>query len=82
MAAQRNTASGQGAKKRRKYIHFDELLFLVPFVKGRETTGNVSRYENYEEQEHSHGTSTNTKNVISTSGSNVGELTGHACNVV
>lgn len=58
MAAQRKTVSGQGPKTRRKYIHFDELLFLVPFVKGRETSGNVSINENDEEQERSQGTST------------------------
>lgn len=74
MAAQRKTTSGQGAKKRRKYIHFDELLFLVPFVMGRETSSNVSRSENDEEQERSHGTSSNTKNVNSTNGSTVDEL--------
>lgn len=67
MAAQRQTVTGQGAKKRRKYIHFDELLFLVPFTKGRETSSNVSRCENEEEQDDSqgacpqHDTSTNSR---------------------
>ncbi|KAG8324091.1 hypothetical protein J6590_100455 [Homalodisca vitripennis] len=45
IAAQRKTTSGQGATKRRKYIHFDALLFLVPFVKGRETISNISLNE-------------------------------------
>lgn len=51
MAAQRKTTSGQGAKKRRKYIHFDAMLFLVPFVSGRQTSSNVSCSVNSEDNE-------------------------------
>lgn len=64
MAAQRNTTSGQGAKKRRRYVHFDELLFLVPFIKGRETSCSIASNENDVEQE-CFGASNNTKNVTS-----------------
>lgn len=51
MAAQRKSESGQGAKKRRRYIHFEALLFLIPYVCGRETSSNISQSEN-PEQEH------------------------------
>lgn len=71
MAAQRKTISGQGAKKRRKYIHFDALLFLVPFVKGRETSSNVSHSE---EQELSRGISSNIQEGNSTSVPTVDEM--------
>ena len=33
--------SGQGADKRRKYIYFEKLLFLLPTVQNRETLTNV-----------------------------------------
>jgi hypothetical protein len=39
---QKKGASGQGARKRRKYIYFDRLLFLLPTLQDRETTGNVT----------------------------------------
>lgn len=45
------------SEKRRKYIHFDEMLFLVPFVEGRETSSNLSSTANNEGQERSGGTS-------------------------
>lgn len=69
MAAQRNTVSGQGAKKRRKYIHFDALLFLVPFVKGRETCSN------YEEQEQSHDAVNHNNEPVLTNVPTVEEVT-------
>lgn len=65
MAAQRKTTSGQGPKKRRKYIYFDDLLFLVPFLKGRETSSNVSQNENDEEQHPALDASTNSRNMTS-----------------
>ncbi|CAH2215959.1 jg26460, partial [Pararge aegeria aegeria] len=33
--------SGQGAIKKKKYVHFDSLLFLVPSLQKRETSSNV-----------------------------------------
>ncbi|CAG5012680.1 unnamed protein product [Parnassius apollo] len=38
---QKFTKSGQAATKRRKYNHFDRLLFLVPSMDTRETSGNA-----------------------------------------
>lgn len=34
--------SGDGASKRRKYLYFDQLLFLTSTLQKRETTGNYS----------------------------------------
>ncbi|KAL4721320.1 hypothetical protein ACJJTC_005352 [Scirpophaga incertulas] len=35
--------SGQAApSKKKKYIHFDSMLFLIPFMQKRETSGNLS----------------------------------------
>lgn len=39
---QKDTKSGQGAKKRRKYIYFEKLLFLLPSVENREHRGNLN----------------------------------------
>jgi len=39
---QKKGTSGQGARKRRKYIYFDRLLFLLPILQERETSGNVT----------------------------------------
>ncbi|XP_071052963.1 uncharacterized protein [Onthophagus taurus] len=39
--AQRKAPSGSGAKKRRKYLYFDQLLFLANSIENRETPGNV-----------------------------------------
>lgn len=33
--------SGQGAIKKKKYVHFDSLLFLVPSLQKRETSSNI-----------------------------------------
>ncbi|GFN99242.1 calmodulin [Plakobranchus ocellatus] len=38
---QKKSKSGQAAKKRRKYMYFDELLFLLPTVEQRETVSNL-----------------------------------------
>ncbi|XP_063363894.1 uncharacterized protein LOC134652660 [Cydia amplana] len=37
---QRNMTSGQCAKKRKKYRYYDQLLFLIPYVKEAPTSGN------------------------------------------
>ena len=39
---QKMVTSGQGARKRRKYIYFDQLLFLLPIMKQRDTSGNIT----------------------------------------
>jgi hypothetical protein len=39
---QKKGTSGQGARKRRKYIYFDVLLFLLPIMQQRDTSGNVT----------------------------------------
>jgi hypothetical protein len=39
---QKKGTSGQGARKRHKYIYFDRLLFLLPILQERETSGNVT----------------------------------------
>jgi hypothetical protein len=39
---QKDTKSGQGAKKRRNYIYFEKLLFLLPSMENREHKGNLN----------------------------------------
>jgi hypothetical protein len=39
---QKKGTSGQRARKRRKYTYFDWLLFLLPILQERETSGNVT----------------------------------------
>ncbi|XP_047518995.1 uncharacterized protein LOC125058900 [Pieris napi] len=41
----REQKSGQAATKRRKYKHFDQLLFLIPSMDTRETSGNADSVE-------------------------------------
>ena len=38
---QKNVTSGQGVRKRRKYIYFDQLLFLL-LIMQRDTSGNIT----------------------------------------
>jgi hypothetical protein len=38
---QKKVTSGQRARKRRKYIYFDQLLFLLPMMQ-RDTSGNIT----------------------------------------
>jgi len=42
LRSQKNTKSGQAAQKRRKYIYFDKLLFLLPSMEMRPTSGNAA----------------------------------------
>ncbi|XP_045530596.1 uncharacterized protein LOC123718200, partial [Pieris brassicae] len=42
---QKCTKSDQAATKRRKYKHFDQLLFLIPSLDTRETSGNADSVE-------------------------------------
>ncbi|GFG33979.1 hypothetical protein Cfor_07524, partial [Coptotermes formosanus] len=39
---QKKVASGQGATKRRTYIYFGQLLFLLPTMQERSTSGNCT----------------------------------------
>jgi hypothetical protein len=48
---QRNVTSGQAACKRRKYIYFDRLLFLLPHTKPRSTASNLAEGEGEEKNE-------------------------------
>ncbi|XP_049878476.1 uncharacterized protein LOC126375541 isoform X1 [Pectinophora gossypiella] len=48
--AQKEVASGQGAKKRKKYRYYDQLLFLIPHVKDAKTSGNYSTPANVSEE--------------------------------
>ncbi|KAH9635725.1 hypothetical protein HF086_001763 [Spodoptera exigua] len=45
LAAQKNTPSGSAAKKRRKYMYFDSLLFLLPFTEIVDTEGSIENDE-------------------------------------
>ncbi|KAF5271235.1 hypothetical protein FQR65_LT17676 [Abscondita terminalis] len=58
LTAQRKTVSGQAAKKRRKYICFDQLLFLLPSMQDRATSGNIAPSQNNSENEGDQDTST------------------------
>ncbi|CAH1966398.1 unnamed protein product [Acanthoscelides obtectus] len=46
LAPQRKVKSGEPAKKRRKYIYFDLLLFLLPSMNDRPTSSNTAPIEN------------------------------------
>ena len=39
--AQKNTKSSQAVTKRRKYIYFQQLLFLLPYMENQRTEGNL-----------------------------------------
>jgi hypothetical protein len=47
---QKKVTSGQGARKRRKYIYFDQLLFLLPTMQ-RDTSGSVTPPSSVNESE-------------------------------
>ena len=51
--------SGQGASKRRKYIYFDQLLFLLPIMQQRDTSGNITPPPSANESEPQHITTGN-----------------------
>ena len=44
-----NATSGEGSRKRRKYLYFDQLLFLLPHIEDRETPSNLNTL-NYEQE--------------------------------
>ncbi|CAH2014125.1 unnamed protein product [Acanthoscelides obtectus] len=49
--AQKNTKSGQAATKRRKYVYFEQLLFLLPCMENRRTEGNLEEDNSQENDE-------------------------------
>lgn len=50
LSQQKKTPSGSAAKKRRKYIYFDQLLFLVPFTQITQTSSSLDDAEERETQ--------------------------------
>jgi len=48
---QKNATSGEGSRKRRKYLHFGQLLFLLPHLEDRETQNNLTTQTNEDEEE-------------------------------
>ena len=48
---QKNATSGEGSRKRRKYLYFHQLLFLLPHLEDRETQSNLSTQRNDDEEE-------------------------------
>jgi len=49
--AQKNTKSGQAATKRRKYVYFEKLLFLLSCVENRRTEGNLEPNDSHEDED-------------------------------
>lgn len=60
--AQKNVASGSGAKRRRKYIYFDQLLFLSDSFESRTTSNSMQHNDGYQtEDEHDEEMNVNTR---------------------
>ena len=51
LEAQKNATSGEGSRKCRKYLYFDQLLFLLPHLEDNETQSNLSTQRNEDEEE-------------------------------
>jgi hypothetical protein len=49
LRSQKNTKSGQASQKRRKYIYFDKLSFLLPSMEMRPTSGNAAPIDGEED---------------------------------
>lgn len=45
LRAQKKGVSGQAAKKRRKYVYFEQLMFLLPTIEDRETASDQTVHE-------------------------------------
>lgn len=56
--------SGDGAPKRRKYVYFDQLLFLTNILQKRETSCNYLAPLNDEGEEHQEGATEGTPTNI------------------
>ena len=50
MDAQKNATSGEGRRKRRQYLHFGQLLFLLPHAEDRPKQSNLSTQSNENEE--------------------------------
>ena len=48
--AQRKQPSGSGQRKRRKYIYFDQLLFVLPILEQRATDSNYEPFNEDDEE--------------------------------
>ncbi|KAF6213065.1 hypothetical protein GE061_010779 [Apolygus lucorum] len=48
---QKTHKSGKGAKKRRKYIYFDKLLFLLPSIEDKQTTSTLDPQDEVSDHE-------------------------------
>ena len=51
LEAQKNATSGDGNEKHRKYLYFDQLLFLLLHLEDRETQSDLSTQRNEDEEE-------------------------------
>ena len=51
--SQKNAASGEGSRKLRKYLYFNQLLFLLPHTEDRETQSNLKTLTDEEESKNS-----------------------------
>jgi len=51
--SQKNARSGEGSRKRGKYLYFDQLLFLLPHIEDRETQSNLNPLTDEEESNNS-----------------------------
>jgi len=51
--SQHNATSGEGSRKRRKYLYFDQLLFLLPHTEDRETRSNLNTLTDEEQSNNS-----------------------------
>jgi hypothetical protein len=49
--AQKNVPSVEGRRKRRKYLYFDQILFLLPHVEDQTTHSNLSTPSNENEED-------------------------------
>ena len=49
--SQKNATSGEESRKRRKYLYFNHLLFLLPHIEDRETQSNLNTRRNEDEEE-------------------------------
>jgi hypothetical protein len=48
---QKNATSGEGRRKRHKYLYFNQLLFLLPHLEDHTTQSNLSTQRNEDEEE-------------------------------
>lgn len=49
--AQKQTKSGQAATKRRKYVYFEKLLFLLPCMENRQTESNLEPNDSHDDND-------------------------------